>query len=421
MAQTHIPFGSSLARKIFGGASFNELTRKKTFMNRLTEPPPKAGAGKEKVKAERMQTSPGYPCIRITDLSKERGDVVGVDLFNILEGLPVMGDRMLSNRMMKLKYDSMDIKINQARGGVDPGGRMAQQRTIHELRGIGRQNLIGWWERYLDQLKYMHMAGARGSMATADWVIPLEAHPEFDEIAVNTILPPTYNRHLYGGDATSIATLDTADGLSLDTIDRIRATIDEADMPLQPIVLPDDPASADEPLYVLLISTRQWHQLQTAVESLPNGGSTWRTFLMNARERKSSNPLFLGEPGMWNGILIRKTQRAIRFSPGDAVKVALNQPGFATADEVVPALTPNHSVDRALLMGAQALGEAWGKDSSSGMHMRWHEEVTDHGAKYEASVAGMLGMSKLRFKDVNGAMTDHGVYTVDTVAKDPRT
>ena len=420
MAQTQVPFGSPLARKIFGVASFQELTRKNTFMNSLTGPAPKVGSGAEAVKAERMQTSPEYPCVRITDLTKERGDVVSVDLFNILTGKPTMGDRMLRDRMMKLKYDSMDIKIDQARGGFDPGGRMAQQRTIHDLRIVGRQNIIGWWARYLDQAKYVHIAGARGSMNTADWVIPLETDPEFGEIMVNPVLAPTFNRHLYGGDATSIGTLDVADTLSLSTIDRIRAMIDEADMPLQPIKFPDDPAAEYEPLYVLLVSTRQWHNLQTAIESLPNGGSVWRTFLMNARERGSKNPLFTGEPGLWNGVLIRKTQRAIRFLPGDTVTVAQNTANYQTTTQTVPTLTANHSVDRALLLGAQAMGEVWGKDSGSGAHMRWYEEITDHGAKYEGSVAGMLGMSKLRFKDVNNVMTDHGVYAIDTVAKDPR-
>jgi N4-gp56 family major capsid protein len=412
--QTQIPFGHPLARKVFGAAFFAEYTRKQTFMSRLSGPAPTIGS--ERSKMERMQTSPDYPCVRVTDLSKQRGDTVSVDLFNLLQGKPVMGDKKLAGKMMRLTSSSMDIKINQVRGGMDPGGRMSQQRTVHDLRTIGRGNLMGWWMRFIDQWKYVHLAGARGSMNTADWVIPLADDPDFAEIMVNSVKAPTYNRHFYGGDATDIESLDTSDILTLDDIDMLRAAIDEADNPLQPIVLPDDPASQDEPLYLLIVSNRQWHYLQTRT-----GEKAWRTFLSNARERSSKNPLFSGEPGMWNGILVRKTSRAIRFFPGDSVTVAKNQDDFDTESKTVPALDTDYAVDRAILLGAQAIAEVWGKDSQSETFMRWWEETTDHGNTYEASVAGMGGLSKLRFTNTNGMETDHGVMALDTVAPDPRT
>lgn len=413
MPQTVIPFGHPLARKIFGAAVFTEITRKQTFGNRLTGAAPTLSA--ETAKAERMQTAPGYPCIRVTDLTKTRGDTVSVDMFNIIQGKPVMGDKKLSGRMMALKSRSQDIKINQMRGGVDPGGRMTQQRTVHDLRTVGRIELSGWWARALDQGKLVHFAGARGSMNTADWVIPLVSDPDFAEIMVNTVTAPTFNRHFYAGDATALDTLDTADIMTLDDIDRLRAAIDEADIPLQPIMFPDDPASNDEPLYVLYVSSRVWHYLQTRT-----GDKAWRTFLANARERGSKNPLFTGEPGMWNGILVRKSARAIRFLPGDVVTVATSAASYTETTKTIPALATDYAVDRCVLLGAQALAEVWGKDSDSGMHMRWHEEVTDHGSTYEASVAGMGGCSKLRFADANGVDTDHGVMVLDCVAPDPR-
>ncbi|MGH8570473.1 MAG: DUF4043 family protein, partial [Gammaproteobacteria bacterium] len=246
-------------------------------------------------------------------------------------------------------------------------------------------------------------------------VIPLASDADFNEIMVNAVQAPTFNRHFYAGDATAIDTLDTADILTLDDIDRLRAAIDEADIPLQPIMFPDDPASMDEPLYVLYVSSRQWHYLQTRT-----GDKAWRTFLSNARERGSKNPLFSGEPGMWNGILVRKSARAIRFLPGDSVTVATSAASYTETTKTVPTLATDYAVDRAILLGAQALAEVWGKDSDSGMHMRWWEEVTDHGATYEASVAGMGGCAKLRFADANGVDTDHGVMVLDSVAPDPR-
>jgi len=208
--------------------------------------------------------------------------------------------------------------------------------------------------------------------------------------------------------------------MTLTDIDRLRASIDEMQSPMQPIILPDDPASADEALYVLLVTARVWHYLQTRT-----GDKAWRTFLMNARERGSKNPLFSGEPGMWNGILIKKMPRAIRFNPGEVVSVCTDTAAATTSTSTIdPALgganVAHYNVDRCLLLGAQGMAECWGQHSKSGTHMSWHEEESDHGNALEASVSAIGGWSKLRFKDSTGYIKDHGIIAVDCVAPDPR-
>ena len=419
MAQTQIPAGHALARKVFGAAIFAEVTRKNSFSTRLTAPAPKQGQTERKLKSD--QSSPDYPFVRITDLNKGEGDTVSVDLFNILQGKPTMGDRKISGNMMALENDSMDIKIDQMRGGVDVGGRMTQHRTVHKLRTIGRAGLTGWWVRALDQLKLIHASGGRGAMDTADWVIPLDTDADYSKIVVNSVVAPTYNRHFYAGDATSIDTIDETDILTLNDIDKLRAAVDEADVPLQPIVLEGDAGTWDEPLYVLYVSSRQWHYLQNRT-----GASAWRTFLQNARERSAKNPLFSGDPGLWNGILVKKMQRVCRYNENDTATVATSADSFATETKTVGASwstsdpVGRHGVDRALLFGAQAVAEVWGKDSETGTHMRWWEEQTDHGNTWEASVAGIGGCAKLRFQDANGVDTDHGIMVLDSYAPDPR-
>lgn len=418
--QTVIPAGSDLAAKVYGAAVFAELTRMKTFSSSITAPAPKQAEAEKKL-AENS-TSKTYPCVRVTDLGKGEGDTVSVDLFNILQGKPVMGDRKLSGRMMNLSSSSMDIKVDQVRGGVDTGGRMTQHRTVHRLRTIGRANLQGWWARFLDQWKLVQICGARGDQDTADWVIPTSDDSDFSTIMVNAVKAPTYNRHFYAGDATSIDDLDTSDILTLDDIDKLRAAIDESDTPLQPVMLDGDPGAWEEPLWVLYVTSRQWHYLQNRT-----GNTAWRTFLQNARERGANNPLFMGNPGMWNGILVRKTQRAVRFNQGTDVTVATSADTYTettvtvASDQFAAGTAAGlHAVDRAFLLGSQALAEVWGKDSQSGTHMRWHEEKTDHGNTWEASVAGIGGCSKLRFRDSNGVDTDHGVMVIDSYAPDPR-
>jgi hypothetical protein len=122
MASTVIPLGHPLARKVYGAAVFAEMTRQPTFMNRLTGEAP--GLSEVRNKLEKMQTPRGYPIVRVNDLSRSAGDTVSVDMFNILQGRPVTGDHLLAGRMMNLTATSMDVKINQLRGGVDTGGRI---------------------------------------------------------------------------------------------------------------------------------------------------------------------------------------------------------------------------------------------------------------------------------------------------------
>lgn len=88
-------------------------------MNRLTGEAPDISEVKSKL--EKSQTPAGYPIVRCSDLSRSAGDTVSVDMFNILQGRPTTGDQKLSGRMMNLTSSSMDIKIDQMRGGVDTG------------------------------------------------------------------------------------------------------------------------------------------------------------------------------------------------------------------------------------------------------------------------------------------------------------
>lgn len=408
---THIPYGSALAVKAFSAAAFAQTQRKPSLRRDLTGPAPKQADAEAKLKG---QSTPDMPIVQVRDLIKNAGDSVSVDLFNIVTGKPVMGDRKLTGKFMPLTFNSMDVRIDQWRGGVDGGGRMTQKRTRHNLRGIGLANLTGWAARLEDQSCLVHLAGARGFQNTKDWVIPLASDADYASIMVNAVKTPSFGNHFWAGTGDDPTDLGTTDFLTLEDIDRLKATIDDMDFPMQPIKLPGDEMSDGEPMYLLLVTSRQWHFLQTRT-----GEKAWRTFLQNAWNRASSfkakHPLFSGEPGMWNGILVRKTSRAIRFPTGNPVAYFSNATTETTANAPV-------DTDRAILLGAQALVDAYGIDGESGTHYRYFERLVaeDHNNSVEMSVSGISGKAKVRFT-INNQEVDHGVMVIDSYAPDPRT
>jgi N4-gp56 family major capsid protein len=404
---TVIPPGSPLANKLYSVALFAECQRKASFKNGLMGAPPKQASAEEKL---RSQTSAELPFIRVRDLAKTSGDTVSVDLVNVVNVRPTMGDKKLAGRLGSLTFDSMDIKIQQARFGIDTGGRMTQQRTLHTLRGLAKANLVGLNSRFEDQITQIHVAGARGYQNDADWVVPLASDPEFAEIVVNAVTPPTYSRRIIAGGGDSIAAIGTTDFLSLADFDRMRAIIDTMAFPPQPIMLPGDSAANDEPLYCCYVTPLQWHYIQTTT-----GDTSWRTFLQNAWNRAKSftgpnaHPLFAGSPGMWRGILIKKLGRAIRFNAADLVDE------FNAAGTIVQTAAPQPA-ERAVLLGAQALAWAYGKHGSSGTHYNWNEELEDHKNVLEVSTASMSGCKKVRFTGSDGVLYDHGVFAIDSYA-----
>lgn len=412
MSTTVVPIGSPLARKAYSVGLFNRVQHTPGFMNLLSGEMPKEGSFASKAKG---QTSPDYPIVKAGDLTKGAGDAVSIDLFNILQGKPTMGDKRIAGRMMSLSYSSMDVRIDQTRGGADSGGRMTQKRTVHNLRSIAAAGLQSWMQRLEDQTTLVHLAGARGDQATTDWVVPYANDPEFSEILINPIKAPTKNRYFTANDATGPGDMGTNDALTFQDIERINAQMRESSVPLQSIKIKGDERAWNDPLWAMFVTERQWLYLKSRTSQ-----TQWRQAVQNAFERKSGgvkHPLFDNyETLMWDGMLIKRMNRyAIRFNQGSSVVIDTGGADGATYTEsTVTAAVP---VDRAIIVGAQALAKAYGK-SNSDYFYDWNEEEVDHKNSVEIVGAAMGGTAKIRFK-IDGVDTDHGVAVVDSYAPDP--
>lgn len=423
MSQTSIPAGHPSARKIFGAALFARYIEKHGLLKTLTGPAPKQSDAESRLKG---QTTPDMPIVRCTDLVKSAGDTVSIDCFDSISGKPLMGDVNAEGKGEALSESSMDIKIDNTTKGVDAGGKMSQKRSLSNLRGIAMAQLVGYFARLNPQRALVHMAGARGSMTGKDWVVPLASDSDFANIMVNSVKAPTYNRHYvinsssFTQGGAQLASIASTDVWTLEHIEEISLMLEDAEVPLQPVRISDDPAAEDDPIKgILWLGPRQWAQISTS--------TAYKTALQNAWARKSygsKHPLFSGEPIMWNSILIKKLPKfTIRFAKGDSVKyVASGDRYTATESDVTvnSSLSAGYSVERAILMGAQALGHVFG-DSTSGSEFNWLERKYNFERSLEVAGECMDGMAKIRFKFDDGAgnlePTDNGIYVFDSAVK----
>ena len=407
---TSVASNSALARKLYSVALFAQTQKQPGFARTLTGPAPSTGDAINKLKA---QTSKDMPIVRITDLSKTAGDKVSVDIFGTIGGKPIVGDADAEGTGVALTNASMDIKIDLLTKAVDAGGKMSQQRTVHDLRNIAMANLTSYFARLEDQTSLVHLAGDRGFENSEDWVVPLASDGDFGGIMTNPVAPPTYDSHYVvstNGLIRPTATYYTTDVASthvmtLEVIDSLRTMLDEATYPLQPVKIADDPAAADEPMWVLYVSPRQWSSLLKQTNGI-------RAFQQNAWNRASygsKHPLFKGEVGMWNGILVKKLNRAIRFNATNSVTFSTNAAGATASGAVKAGLT----LDRAILMGAQAMATCYGKNKGSEYHFDWLESPYNFGRAMEVAGDVMGGKAKIQFT-LNGVKKDHGVIVVDT-------
>ncbi|EJP3659517.1 N4-gp56 family major capsid protein [Salmonella enterica] len=395
------------ANKLYQVALFTTASRNRSMVNILTEQEeaPKAVSPDRK---STKQTSAGAPVVRITDLNKARGDEVSFSIMHKLSKLPTMGDERIEGRGEDLSRADFTLRIDQGRHLVDAGGRMSQQRTKFNLITSARTLLGTYFNDLQDQCAVIHLAGARGDFMADDVIVPLDSHRNFKEIMINDVMPPTHNRHFFGGDATSLEALDSSDVFTLGLVDNMALYIDEMAHPLQPVRLKGDELYGEDPYYVLYVTPRQWNDWYTSTS-----GKDWNQMMVRAvnRSKGFSHPLFKGECAMWRNILVRKYAGIpIRFYTGSKVWVSNND--LAATTKQVEVRT---NIDRAMLLGAQALANAYGQ--RNGGHFNLVQKKTDMDNRTEIAIDWINGLKKIRFADKNGKINDHGVIAVDTAVR----
>lgn len=422
MSQTAVVQGSPQDLKLQSVGLFAANLQRKTGFNRMSGPMSKQTDAEGNI---RGVSSSHRPIVRVQDLSVKAGGEVTFDLINPLKATPIMGDEMASGKGSKMSFSNDTLRINQARFPISAGGQMTQQRTPHQLRSLAQEQARSIFERFTDQACQVHLAGARGFHNDINWCVPLAADPKFSSVMVNTVRAPSRNRHFIstgsgieqvvaGSNAITIATTDV---FNADVVDSIATWLDGMSIPLPSVIFDNDEQASDAPLRVLMVSAEQYNSFVQSTNF-----RTYQAQAMARGQQAKNNPVFMGDALLWRGILIIKQPRPIRFYAGDPINwCASTTASTETTTDLVPsAFGTTYAVDRAILLGGQALAEGYGKHNRSLGSFFTEEEWSNFHNDYEYLIGEIAGRSKIRFLVDHGESlqyTDNGVAVFDTAVR----
>jgi N4-gp56 family major capsid protein len=331
------------------------------------------------------------PIQRMDELESDAGDEVTYDLLMPMNMEPIIGDETLEGKEQPLKYYTDKMRIDQVRGGVDLGSRMTRKRTLRNIRTDAKRVSTDWWKRLYDELFFIYLSGSRGTQTGYIW----PSNSAF--FRLNTLTAPDSMHQMYGGSATSKATITTSDGFDLRLIDKAVAKAETmgGDGSDEISMLPCE-IDGDE-RYVALMHTFQYDAMKANTAT-----GQWLDIQKAAAAAEGTKaPLYKNSGGIYADCVIHKHRNVIGWSDAGAGS--------------------NLPQRRALFLGAQAAAISFGSPGN-GLRFDWTEEVTDHGNSVKIGTNSIMGVKKVTYKSKDNQVSrDFGVIALDTYAKDPNT
>lgn len=374
MARTIIGVNDARAVKKWSGNLALDTSAKGYFSNRFMQ----RGAEAE------------VPVQILTDLESDAGEEIKYDLLAELTMAPVEGEDTLEGKEERQRFYTDSVYIDQARCGVNTGGRMTRKRSLHNLRARAKRQQSSWWARLHDELLFIYLSGARG--INPNFLVGTG----YTGRANNALVAPDTNHIVYGGNATAFNNISSEapgvtnnDCMSLTAITNAlnKATVQGGGITGIPVMQPCKIDGAE--VFVCVMHTWQEDDLRKSTAT-----GDWLDLQKAAAGAEGKNsPLFKTSLGMHRGVLLHSNKNAIRFN---------------TAGSGV-----NLAAARALFMGAQAGVVAYGSPGTN-LRFDWNEETRDNGDKVVITTASIFGCKKTTFTTDEAGAQDFGVMAIDT-------
>src|SRR5262245_1668184 len=350
MASTTYGVNDALAVKLWARELAHEAVK-------ATEIFPLIGANSNSVIQEKTETNKG-PGDRVTCGLRMQLSGAGFTESEVAEGngesLTTYADNVLINELGHVV-------------GVRSQNTIDAQRVPFDLREEAKDGLVDWWARRISVSFFNQVCGNTATTGTNAPATLDPANPT-KFTGLNAAVAPSTGRILRAAGSTDEAAGSAGNPFSLTLIDNaveLAKTGGTAGLPkIRPIKIDggEHYVCYLHPTQVTSLrtstSTGQWLDIQKAAMM---GGQV------------SNNPIFKGSLGMYNNVILRESEQ-VTF-------------GVTTAGAALV------NARRAVFLGAQAAGMAFGQNSSENKY-RWNEELYDHKRRFEVSAWSIFGLKK---------------------------
>jgi N4-gp56 family major capsid protein len=268
------------------------------------------------------------------DLEGKPGDKLTHTLIRKLEGEGVSGDSTLAgNEELMVHYEDM-LTLDQIRNAVRLAGRLSERRTAYDQRMNAKNILKVWLAEFID-----------------------------DDIFTQFDSSPTDVQ--FGGNATSIATIDTGSTLTVSRIESLVARAGKASPQIWPV------RAEEGDYYILAAHLDVGYDLRQSTQ--------WLDATQEAGPRDySKNHIFTGRLGVVGGCIVHAHR---------SVPIATN---YGAAGNLTGASMP--------FLGRQAGVFAWGQ------RPEWWEKEFDYGNQIGFAIGAIWDFKKAVFNAADNAV-----------------
>lgn len=322
MAETRFASGAALAAQIWSAKLFREALKDLWFAKWI---------GESADSIVQMNQ----------DLTKKKGEIVTFGLRMRLTGAGVDTDTdYLEGNEEEMTFHDFSVTLAERGNAVRAKSKLDLQRPAFDLRTEFKDALRDWMAEYLE-----------------------------DQTVTALDASPTSNRRVFGGDATSDATVDSSDTMATTVIGAAKRKARLATPKVRPVRV------EGRNHYVILMHDYQSKALKAE--------SAWQQANREGGTRGPTNALFSGNLGMWDGVVIFEYERIKTYS------------NWGSGSNLTGA--------RALLLGAQAAVHAYGQMP------QWYEKLFDYNRIPGVAVDVVHKVSKTVYNS-----QDFGCIAVDT-------
>ena len=202
---------------------------------------------------------------RKVELEKKQGDTINFTLARQLTGDGVIEDNRMEDNEDVAAWYTDDVTLRQFRNAIRLQGRLSEKRTAFSQRKVAKRLLRDWLASFIDNRIFSTLGAS-----------------------------PT--RAVYGGDATSPATIESGDYLTLALLTRTKTVARKATPQIFPVMI-----SGGE-YFLQVVTPDSLHDLQIY-------DPAWAQAQREAQERGPTNPIFTGAEGIYDKVVIRSCTR----------------------------------------------------------------------------------------------------------------